>query len=236
MSERDSAAGYFRAIEAEFVRRRGAPMLLSPRDWSLMNDWQTAGIPLRIVLQGIANVFDAFDRRSRPAARRVNSLSYCRQEVLAIHDLYSALRAAEAGRPGPRGSDGTSVLPRHVGRLARRVREAMSCASEAGLDPLVASLARAAADLRRLRRGAQDGSFDPLSLDGHLRRLDESILEAARASVPPEEVRAMEVEVERDLQSQQARMTTEAFATTRRALLARLLRRRCRLPRLTLFD
>ncbi len=63
MSEPGEAGDYYRAVEEEFLRRRGAPLLLSPRDWALIGDWQAAGIPLRIVLQGIANVFDAFERR-----------------------------------------------------------------------------------------------------------------------------------------------------------------------------
>src|SRR4029077_10459400 len=63
-SMRSGEAGdeYFRAVEEEFVRRRGAAMLLSPRDWSLIGEWQEAGVPLRVVLQAINNIFDAFER------------------------------------------------------------------------------------------------------------------------------------------------------------------------------
>ena len=75
MSGREASVDYYRAIEEEFVRRRGAALLLSPRDWTLIGTWHEAGIPLRIVLQGIASVFDAFERRA-PAGRRINSLSY----------------------------------------------------------------------------------------------------------------------------------------------------------------
>jgi hypothetical protein len=236
MSERGVPDEYYRAIEAEFVRRRGAPLLLSPRDWSLIGEWRATGIPLRIVLQGIANVFDAFERRRHAGGRRVNSLSYCRQEVLSIYDLYTALRSAEAGRPGPQGTGGAHVVLRHLGRLSRRVREAMGAASEARFDPLVASLARAASDLRRLRKQVKDNSLHPQGLDDHLRDLDVSILAAAHASLAAEEIRAMEDGVESDLQALRGRMTTEAFDITRRAHLARHLRLRCGLPRLTLFD
>ena len=38
-------------------------MLLSPRDWSLIGEWIDIGVPLRVVLQAIDNIFDAFERR-----------------------------------------------------------------------------------------------------------------------------------------------------------------------------
>jgi len=227
---------YYRAIEEEFLRRRKAPMLLSPRDWALIGAWREAGIPLRIVLQGIDNVFEAFESRPHAPARRINSLSYCRQEVLSLHHLHQGLQAVEAGRPAGTGSEAAAGVARHLGRLARRVRQAMVAASEARLDPLVAALAAAAADLKRLRAETRAGSFQPSRLEEALHRLDEGNLDAARRALPEKEVAALEAEGARDLEAERARMTSEGFAATRRALVARALRRRCRLPRLTLFD
>src|SRR5262245_7733792 len=150
MTAPDGADPYFQAIEEAFNRRRAAPHLLSPRDWALIDSWQRARIPLRIVLQGIDNAFDAWARRP-PTARRINSLSYCRQEVLALHELYLGLHGAEAARPDEaRAVHPAKALARHLGRLARRVKEAMGAASAGGLDPLVGALAEAAAEIKRM--------------------------------------------------------------------------------------
>lgn len=231
------AEAYYRAIEEEFVRRRKAAMILSPRDWVLIGEWRDAGIPLRTVLQGIANVFDAFESRPHPPARRINSLSYCRQEILSLHHLYRGLLAIEAGRPA---ADDTAApaaaAARHLGRLVRRVRMAMATASEARLDPLVAALALAASDLGRLRKEVKGGAFDPRRLEEELRRIEEAALEAARRSLGEEEVRALEASAARDLEAERARMTPEGFSGTLRAHVARALRGRCRLPRISLFD
>jgi hypothetical protein len=235
-----TAAGdaYYRAIEEEFVRRRGAPLLLSPRDWRLIGEWREAGIPLRIVLQGIDNVFDGFERRaaSGSRARRINSLAYCRQEVLALHDLYRSLQAAEAGRAGAAGTTPAQAVGRHLGRLLRAVRGAMAAASAAGRDPLVGVLAGAAADLKRWRREARTGGAPPADLEAALERLEAAILEAARAALPPEQVQTLERAAGDALADRRGRMTAEAFEATRRAHLARGLRRACGLPRLSLFD
>ena len=49
---------YFNRIEEHFGRRRGGPLVLSPKDWGLVEAWHDSGIPLRIVLRGINQAFD----------------------------------------------------------------------------------------------------------------------------------------------------------------------------------
>jgi hypothetical protein len=225
---------YCRAIEEAFVRRRGAAMLLSPRDWSLMLEWKEAGIPLRLVLQAIDNIFDSFERRA-PAGRRINSLSYCRQEVLALNDLYRMLHASEAGRPRSEDDPGAAA-GRHLGRLGRRVRMAMATASEAGRDRLVACLARIGAELKRLRREIKEGVADPQRLEERLREFDEDLLAVACETLPAAELSALRSAADLALREAGDRMSPAARERTRRTALAALVRQATGLPRLTLFD
>ena len=237
MSHRGEADEYYRAIEEEFNRLRGAPMLLSPRDWALIGEWRDAGVPLRIALQGIANVFESFARRSA-TARRINSLSYCRQEVLSLHELYLGLRGTDAGRPAAAGEQKApgKVVLRHLTRLARRVREAMTHASEQHHDQIVPALARISPDLKRMRREVKAATLEPQALEEQLRQLDVTLLEAARTSLSRDERARLESEVDAMLADRRARMTEDAFAATRRSYLAHRLRASLSLPRLTLFD
>lgn len=243
MTAPEEPDGYFRAIEEAFHRRRGAPLLLSPRDWALIGEWQRAGIPLRVVLQGIENCFDAHARRA-PTARRINSLSYCRQEVLGLHEIYLGLRGVEAGRPAeavPGAAPGAPspverTLARHLGRLTRRARESMTFASEAGLDRLVGALAAAVAEIKLLRKGIGSARPAPGALEQALEQLDAALLEAARRALPEGEWDSLEREAAAALGDAGNRMTSEALAATRQVAAVRLLRQRCRLPRLTLFD
>ena len=234
MTSADDRESYFRAIEEEFSRRRSAPMLLSPRDWSLIGTWHETGIPIWIVLQGIASVFDAFERRA-PETRRINSLSYCRQEVETLFEIYRTVRAAEAGAPGP-GAAPERVVARHLGRLARRLRETMSIASDAGHDALVAALATASAEFKRLRREMRAGNVALHGLEDQLRRIDEAVLTGARASLTDEEARRLREDADGRLAGREGRMTPEGYASTRAAAEGATLRRLRALPRLTLFD
>ena len=67
--------------EEHFQRRRGGPLIVSPLDWELIKIWKDAGIPLEAALRGIDGAFERYEKR--PSKRKVNSLAYCAQDVLA---------------------------------------------------------------------------------------------------------------------------------------------------------
>lgn len=71
----ETAHDYFRAVEEIFIERRGAPLLLSPADWRVAEEWYEAGIPLFVVEEALDEVFEARERQE--ADDRVNSLRYC---------------------------------------------------------------------------------------------------------------------------------------------------------------
>src|SRR5215472_17519226 len=81
MSETEADRSYYAEAEAAFIRRRGTPFLLSPKDFTLLKEWRSLGVPLEAIECGID---DAFSRREdRGAVGRINSLSYCRDAVLS---------------------------------------------------------------------------------------------------------------------------------------------------------
>ena len=91
---------YFTEIEEHFQRRRGTLTMLSPLDWALMEVWKDAGIPLEAVIRGIDASFDKWERRPRHS-RKINSLAYCAQEVLAAAE---DMKEAAVGARWKRGS------------------------------------------------------------------------------------------------------------------------------------
>src|SRR5512134_2652809 len=110
MSETGEDREYFAAAEAAFVRRRGTPFLLSPKDFALLKEWRALGVPIEAVESGID---DAFTRREeRGAVGRVNSLSYCRDAVLEAWE-----RRAETAR-GKGGAGEAVDAAAALGRLA----------------------------------------------------------------------------------------------------------------------
>lgn len=85
---------FYQEIAKAFLVRRGAPFFLSSKDMTLISSWEKIGIPLRAVLEGIEQSFDAY--RRRPSSRRkVQSLSFCERNVLKVFSQY---REGRVGR------------------------------------------------------------------------------------------------------------------------------------------
>ena len=130
MSETEEDRGYYQAAEAAFIRRRGTPFLLSPRDFALLKEWRALGVPIEAIEQGIDEAFSR--REERSAGRgRVNSLSYCRDAVLEAWErrLQTSVgrgnrdRAAEPDVPArSRPWQSGSGRSRACGRTSRRAR------------------------------------------------------------------------------------------------------------------
>src|SRR5437667_8332340 len=87
MSETEEDRQYYAAAEAAFIRRRGTPFLLSPRDFALVKEWRALGVPIEAVERGIDEAFTR--REERSAVGRVNSLAYCRDAVLEAWERWS---------------------------------------------------------------------------------------------------------------------------------------------------
>ena len=105
---------YFTEIEEHFQQRRGGILMLSTLDWALIETWKDAGIPLEAALRGIDTAFDRYEQRPSKS-RKVNSLAYCSQEVLAAaEDMKEAAVGAggEASSPSnaPGGFDAAEIV------------------------------------------------------------------------------------------------------------------------------
>ena len=93
---------YFTEIEEHYLRRRGTHLLLSTLDWALIETWKSAGVPLEAVLRGVDDAFDKYDRRPSKS-KKVNSLAYCSQAVLAAaEDMKEAAVGAASSEKAQR--------------------------------------------------------------------------------------------------------------------------------------
>src|SRR5262245_56763606 len=115
MSETGEDRDYYAAAEAAFVRRRGTPFLLSPRDFALLREWRTLGVPLEAVESGIEEAFAR--REERGAVGRVNSLSYCRDAVLEAWERRAEASRGKGGAQGAEAVDAAATLERLAAEL-----------------------------------------------------------------------------------------------------------------------
>lgn len=206
---------YFQAIEATFLRLRGSPLLLSPKDWRTAQDWHRQGVPLDLVERALEEVFER--RRERGDDRKISSLRYCAPAVAAAWK-----RLRELTAPGDRAAAG--AVPGGLDVASRLASLA------AALPPALPAREGVAERIRGL--AALD---DPRRVEEGLAALEEKVVAGLLASLSEEERAGYTEEADASLAPLEGRMTREGAARARERLVRQKVRRRARLPTLSLF-
>ena len=225
-------AEYFRSIEERFCSLRGAAMLLSPRDWNLIAGWWAERIPLLLILETLDEVFVARRRRG-DEGERVNSLSYVKPEILRRWKLHREMTSPRRGEWEERERL-RQEMRRHLGRVARSLKEASAAARERNLEGLARTLLEAHAEVRRFRREASSEGWDSLETERALERLDAELLDAAGSALDRPGHLGLDREAEKILLPHRPGMKPEAFRESLAAVRGQLLRRRFGLPHLSI--
>jgi len=195
-----------------------------------MEVWKEAGIPLEAVLRGVDAAFDKYDRKVKKT-RKVNSLAYCQQEVLAaVEDLKEASIGSK--RDPAATTIANAELARYVQRNARQLRECKHPA--AAVQRLVAEQAES------LRRLAEEiaASAAPAELEALERRMtvmEEKLFAALWASASDDELMETRAQAERELAPYRGKMSAAQIDQLLRQYGNKQLLERHGLPRLSLF-
>jgi hypothetical protein len=238
----DNYFNYFTEIEERFQRRRGSLLLLSTLDWALIETWKDAGIPLEAALRGIDAAFDRYDQRPTKS-RKVNSLAYCAQEVLAAaEDMKEAAigvskepadgeaAAQRSATPGFDPAEIAAYLRRNADQL-----EAAQLPSREGITPH--TVARDAA--RTLRDLADDLTARPTTrledLERHLTVLEEKLFAILLAAAPDADVISVRAQADRELAPYRSKMSAPQIDQLQKQYLHKRLLEKYNLPRLSLF-
>jgi hypothetical protein len=203
-SRRTVSGSYARAVERRWARLCDRAVILSERDWALIEDWHRRGIPVQIIQEAM-DAAEARRGKSRRAPRPPRGLAYVAPAVEEAWRTVLDGRIAKGGTPLPAGEP----PPGGVQAWRRRLE------TEPGDSPLHRLLA---ALLEALDSGEAADAIDA--------RLEREIVGAAPG---PLRQRA-EDEVGRELEPYVGRMTDDTLEATRRRAVARRLREWLALP------
>jgi hypothetical protein len=230
---------YFTEIEEQFLRRRGGGLLLTTLDWALIETWKDAGIPLEAALRGIDAAFDRYDQRPSKT-KKVNSLAYCSQEVLAAAEaMKEAAVGAAAGQPAPsKSSAGQGFEPETITGFLRRnadLLEAAKLPHTAGIS--VHTVAKdSATTLRKLAQETESKKPARLEdLERHLTVLEEKLFAALLAATPDEDIVTVRAQADRELAPYRRKMAGAQIEQLQKQYVHKRLLEKYGLPRLSLF-
>ena len=218
---------YFTEIEERFQQRRGSLLLLSTLDWALIETWKDAGIPLEAVLRGIDAAFDHYDQRKKKT-RKVNSLAYCSQEVLAAAE---EMKEASVGtRREPAGMDAAEIA-RFMERNAAELEGIQGKLPEAAR-PLARDSAKT---LRDLALGLSQTQTPLEDLERRLSVIEDKLFAVLLASTADDEIVEVRAEADRELAPYRRNMAAAQIEQLHKQYIHKRLLEKHGVPRLSLF-
>jgi hypothetical protein len=228
----DNYFNYFTEIEEHFQQRRGGILLLSTLDWALIETWKDAGIPLEAALRGVDAAFDKYDQRPSKT-RKVNSLAYCAQEVLAAAEDMKEAAVGSVRKPGSnRGFD-----PAEIAAFLRQNASALESArlpSREGISPH--KIAReVAGTLQDMASGIETKLPRLEDLERKLTVLEEKLFAVLLAAIPDDEVVAVRAQADRELAPYRSKMPAAQIEQLQKQYVHKRLLEKYGIPRLSLF-
>jgi hypothetical protein len=230
---------YFTEIEEHFLKRRGGGLLLSTLDWALIETWKDAGIPLEAALRGIDSAFDRYDERPSKS-RKVNSLAYCSQEVLAAsEDMKEAAVGAVPAEAQDASREKTSgIAPTEIIAFLRRNAAQLESA-KLPQSPDVPAQRVAHENALALRELASSLEGQPaLRLENVERKLtvmEEKLFALVLAATPDDDIVAVRAEADRELAPYRRKMIAAQIEQLHKQYIHKKLLEKYGLPRLSLF-
>ncbi len=219
---------YFTEIEEHFQRRRGTLLLLTTLDWALIETWKDAGIPLEAVLRGIDAAFDRYDQR-KSKTRKVNSLAYCSQEVLAAaEDIKDAsVGAAQREKPELDKQDIAAFLGGNAEEL-EKIGSKLPEAARALARESAKTLQELASVVTQVQTPLED-------LERRLTVMEEKLFAVLLAATADEEIVAVRAEADRELAPYRRNMTAAQIEQLHKQYVHKRLLQKHGVPRLSLF-
>lgn len=228
---------YFTEIEERFQQRRGTILLLSTLDWSLIEMWREAGIPLEAVLRGIDAAFDKYEARQKRAhMQRVNGLAWCAQAVMqAAMEMSEAATGSASNGSAATAAEDSGFEHERVAAHLTAAAEALDRATvaEEACKATAARLRELAAELRGGEEKAPDVNLE--GLERSLTVLEEKLYAALRAAAPEGLLVGLKEHAALELAPYRSRMGVVQLRQVEQQFERKQLLVHYNLPRLSLF-
>ena len=227
----DNYFNYFTEVEQQFCRRRGTSSQLSPLDWTLIETWKDAGIPLEAVLRGIDVTFDNYERRPRKT-KKINGLAWCAQEVLSAAE---EMKEAAVGSTRQESRADAGLNASEIGQYFLRNAEQLK---QAQIPPQVQAVANdCATTLEELAASYSVGSA-PGRLEDLERRmtvLEEKLIAVLTITTSEQQLVLLRAEADRQIAPYRSKMPAAQIDQLLKQFVHKRLLEQAKMPRLSLF-
>jgi len=222
---------FFQEVEAHFIRLRGRPLLLSPRELARVAGWQREGIPLQVVLRGIDRYFEKrFSHQDRKAREKAVSLAWCEKQVRQVFEESRHLAVGD----GEQALAEESQLQLALATLGQQLKQSVAAGAEPS-DPLGGLLHEALEEVSLMLVQTREGALAVADAETRLERLDRRLLDELRRQAGPDSLEQLRSACDAEISEISASMDPPLREATLERMITRRLRRSRQIPQLSLF-
>jgi len=219
---------YFRVIEEHFLQKRGNPMLLNPKEWSLIHEWYDQSIPEEVVLRAIDR---AFERKVED--RLPLSLRYASRLVKS--ELRKYVKSLE-GKDPTKEPEAKNV-GEYLKRLAENLEKSCLLAQKSGNRMLSEYLEKTHQRLSEeiVEPFLKDTSTNLQRVEHQLTTFEKEIEQVLLQMISEEQMNLFKEDAMRELKSFESKLDLAVYQEMLRRALIKAVRRVYQIPRLSLF-
>jgi hypothetical protein len=221
---------YFQVIESHFLQKRGNPMLLSPKEWSLIREWYEAEIPMEVVIRGIDRAFE----NKKDEADAITSLRYCRRLVKSEHKRY--LKSVE-GAAAPTTNAESKNVAEFLQHLVAGLSESSNIATQNGNSSLAQLLGENSAkiQLQILEPFLAKHLNDLQRVEEQLTTIEKEIEQVLLPTISEKQMEHLKEDAMRELKTFENKLDLAVYQEMLRRTLIKSIRKLYNIPRLSLF-
>jgi hypothetical protein len=222
---------YFQYIEEYFLQKRGNPMLLSPKEWSLIREWYEANIPQEVVIRAIDRAFESKEEEDRQCL----SLRYCRRLVKSEYKRH--LKSLEGQQSGSAELPETKNINEFLSHLVSSLTASAMISRDSGNISLGDFLEKSAARLSsEIYLPFQESQVNDLQRVEHqLSTIEKEIEQLLLQTISNDLMDRLKEESMRDLKMFENKLELPVYQEMLRRSLIKSVRKLYNIPRLSLF-
>lgn len=221
---------YFQAVESYFLQKRANPMLLSPKEWTLIREWYEAQIPCEIVIRAIDRGMELKAKTEDP---EVSSLLYFRRIVKGEFKKHlKSLEGKQESAP-PEAQNVSQFLERIADSLGKSSAQASEHGNAALADFLEGRRQHLTANIATPFQ--QSSQNDLQRVEQQLTDLEKEIEQVLLTMISEEQMSRFKEESMRELKPFEGKLELTLYQEMLRRALIKAARKQYDIPRLSLF-
>ena len=221
---------YFQMIEDYFVQKRGNPMLLSPKEWGLIREWQEAGIPAEVVLRAIDRGFE----KKKEEFESPVTLTYFRR---IVKSEYKRFLKSQEGLLSEVQKESSSNVVEFLEKLLHSLEESSKQASQAGNQAMADLLqgCREKLSIDVVQPFHENQTMDLQRVEHQLATLEKEIEKALLQTISNSQLNSFREDAMRELKTFQEKIEFSVYQEMINRALIKSVRKLYNIPRLSLF-